>query len=264
MSIVPLFFSLRVLDVVDILLVALILFQIYLLIRGTGAISILFGILSVYIVYWLVGFFEMKLLSAILSQFVSLGVIALIIVFQPEIRKYLLMLGNKNFIKRGSENLFSKFLKAEEATKLDIFPIVIACTRMSNSNTGAIIVLTKQNELQQVIETGQVINATISSQLLETIFFKNTPMHDGAVIISNNKVVASKCVLPVSENKEIPSTMGLRHKAAAGVTEQSDALAIVVSEQTGKIALFKQGKIHPNLKPEGLKAMLIKEFWEKE
>ncbi len=259
-----LFFSLRLLDVIDILLVALILFQIFLLIRGTGAISILIGILSVYIVYWMVGFFEMKLLSAILSQFVSLGVIALIIVFQPELRRYLLMLGNKSFIKRGSENLFSKILKNEEAAKLDIFQIVLACTRMSNSNTGVLMVLTKENDLRQVVETGQEINASISSQLLETIFFKNTPMHDGAVIISNNKVVAAKCVLPVSENQEIPSTMGLRHRAATGVTEQSDAIAIVVSEQTGKIATFKQGKIRTNVKPEDLKSMLIKEFWEKE
>jgi len=261
---IMLFFPLRILDIVDILLVALILFQIYLLIRGTGAISILIGILSVYLLWWLVRFFEMELLTAILTQFISVGVIALIIVFQPEIRKYLLMIGNKSLIKRGSENIFNKLMKSEESVKLDVFPIVIACTRMSNSSTGALIVLTKQNELEQVVETGQLINATISSQLLETIFFKNTPMHDGAVIISNNNVVAAKCVLPVSENKEIPSTMGLRHRAATGITEQSDAVAIVVSEQTGKIATFKQGKIQTNVKPEDLKSMLIKEFWEKE
>lgn len=264
MQVIPLLFQVRILDVIDIVLVALILFQIYLLIRGTGAISILIGILSVYILWWLVRLFEMALLTAILTQFISVGVIALIIVFQPEIRKYLLMIGNRSFIKKGSQNFFNKLLKAEEPPKLDVFPIVIACTRMSNSNTGALIVLTKQSELEQVVETGQTINATISSQLLETIFFKNTPMHDGAVIISNNKVVAAKCVLPVSENKEIPSTMGLRHRAATGVTEQSDAIAIVVSEQTGKIATFKQGKIQTNVRPENLKTMLIKEFWEKE
>lgn len=257
---VQLFLQVRFLDIVDVLLVALLLYQLYVLIRGTGAMHIFLGILSVYLLWWLVRTFEMDLLSAILDQFVSVGVLALIIVFQPEIRKFLLYLGTRSIFNKGSKNLLKKFWHIQQDDKLNFLPIVNACEKFSESRTGALIVLTRQNELEYFLETGQHIDALISEQVLESIFFKNSPLHDGAVIISRNRVVAARCVLPVSDKESFPATLGLRHRAAAGITEQSDAVAIVVSEQTGRISVAVQGDIKRNIKPLQLKEILTREF----
>lgn len=257
---ITLFLQIRLLDIVDILLVALLLYQLYVLIRGTGAIHIFIGILSIYLLWWLVRLFEMDLLSAILGQFVSVGVLALIIVFQPEIRKFLLLLGTRSILNKGSKNILNKIWNFQEKEPLNVSAIVNACERFSENRTGALIVLTVKNELDYIRETGQVVNATISEQLLETIFFKNSPLHDGAVIITNNQIRAARCVLPVSENTSFPANLGLRHRAAAGITEQSDAIVVVVSEQTGRISLAREGEIKRNIKPVQLKEALARQF----
>lgn len=257
---IPAFLQIRLLDVIDIILVAVLLYQLYTLIRGTGALNIFLGILSIYLIWWLVRLFEMELLTAILGQFISVGVLALIIVFQPEIRKFLLLVGTRSFINKPSRKFFNKLWQFEDTIILNIAPIVNTCQRFSDSRTGALMVITKENELAFFADTGELVDARISEHLLENIFFKNSPLHDGAVIITNNRIKAARCVLPVSENPSFPTSLGLRHRAATGITEQSDAIAIVVSEQTGKISVAKGGEIRRNLKPVQLKEFLVREF----
>lgn len=256
----PGFIQIRFLDVIDVLLVALLLYQFYTLIRGTGALNIFLGILSIYLVWWLVRLFEMEVLAAILGQFISVGVLALIVVFQPEIRRFLLLVGARGIINKNSRNFLRKLWHMDQGPSLNISPIVNACERFSESKTGALMVITKSNMLEFYVETGQELDAKISEQLLENIFFKNSPLHDGGIIISNNRIKAARCVLPVSENPFFPTTLGLRHRAAAGITEQSDAIALVVSEQTGRISWCKEGQIRRNIKPVQLKEFLAREF----
>lgn len=257
---IPLFIRIRLLDVVDILLVAFLLYYIYKIIRGTGALNIFLGIISVYIFWWLVRTFEMELLTEILGQFISVGVLALIVVFQPEIRKFLLILGTRSFLNRRSRRFFGKFWQMNDGKSLSINDIVNACEGFSQSKTGALIVLTRENNLDIFLETGEELDAKISRQLLENIFFKNSPLHDGAVIITQNRIRAARCVLPVSDSTYFPAYLGLRHRAAVGVTEQSDAVAIVVSEQTGRISWVKNGILKRNIKPVELKEILAREF----
>ena len=254
------FIQLRLLDIVDILLVAILIYYLYKLIRGTGALNIFLGIISIYIFWWLVRIFEMELLTEILGQFISVGVLALIVVFQPEIRKFLLILGTRSFLSQKSRRFFGRFWHFEQNTRLAINDIVNACEELSSSKTGALIVLTMENNLDIFQETGEIIDARVSRQLLENIFFKNSPLHDGAVIITQNRIKSARCVLPVSESTHFPAYLGLRHRAAVGVSEQSDALAIVVSEQTGRISWVKNGQLKRNIKPVELKEILVKEF----
>jgi diadenylate cyclase len=255
-----LFIQIRLLDVIDVLLVAVLLYQLYTLIKGTGAINIFLGLLSLYLLWWLVRIFEMDMLSAILGQFISVGVLALIVVFQPEIRKFLILLGTRSFMNRGSKKFVNMLWNYQQEETLNISAIVNACEYFSENRTGALIVITIQNELDNFVDTGQRIDAVISEQLLETIFYKNSPLHDGAVIISGNKIVAARCVLPVSDKKSFPATLGLRHRAAAGITEQSDAIALIVSEQSGRISWAREGKINRNVRPVQVKEMLAREF----
>jgi diadenylate cyclase len=261
---IPAFIQIRFLDVLDILFVAILFYQLYLLIRGTGAMNIFLGILSIYLLWWLVRIFEMELLTAILGQFISVGVLALIIVFQPEIRKFLLLLGKRSFTKWGSGEMFKGFWTMDQNTDLNIVPIVNALESFAEQKTGALIVITGKDELESFLETGQKLEAQISEQLLGSIFFKNSPLHDGAVIISGNRIKAARCVLPVSEVKRFPVSLGLRHRAALGVSEQTDAIALIVSEQTGNISWCKAGEIKRNIKPLQLKELLAKEFLSEE
>ena len=254
------FITIRWLDVIDVLLVALLLYQLYNLIKGTGTINIFLGIIAIYLVWMLVKAFEMELLSEILGQFISVGMIALIIVFQQEIRHFLLVLGSPNFLKKGSKSFLNIKWQLNQTEKLDIEPIISACESMASSKTGALIVIARNNELKSFVETGEQINADISKQLLENIFFKNSPLHDGAVIISENRIKAARCLLPVSEKTDIPSFVGLRHRAAAGVTEDSDALSIIVSEQRGEISIAENGSLTINIKIQRLREILKSEF----
>ena len=250
----------RIIDVIDICFVAFLFYYLYKLLKGTNAVSIFIGFLLIFFSWKVVTFLEMKLLSEIIGQFISVGVIALVVIFQTEIRQFLLRLGSHSLKKGYLNRLFAK--TKSEKIKLDITPIVQACGHMSQTLTGALIVICKSNPLTNIIQTGEVFNSQISSQLLETIFFKNTPLHDGALIIAEGEIKAARCILPVSNNQGIPVSMGLRHRSAIGITEQTDAISIIVSEQTGKISVAKQGKVTQGLTLTELQQYLNEEFNE--
>lgn len=252
--------SIRLLDIIDVFLVALLLYELYNLVKGTAAINILIGIMAVFVGWRLVKALEMELLTEILGAFISVGFIALIVVFQPEIRKFLLFVGSPVLNrKKHTRFLFWRMRLSEEAF-LDIDPLVQACLKLGTSKTGALIVIALRNELSEYIETGLMIDARISDQLIENVFYKNNPLHDGAVVITNNRITAARCILPVSKNTEIPISLGLRHRAAIGLTERTDAVCIVVSEQTGQISHCKDGILNNNILPAELKNLLEEEF----
>ena len=201
----------------------------------------------------------MELLSEILGQFIGVGVLAVIIVFQQELRKFLLMIGNTKFFSKEGIMKF-KWVTEENTVEVNVNAIVDACKQMASNMTGAIIIITKENSLSSYIDTGELIQAKTSNSLLQNIFFKNSPMHDGAVIITGDKVMAARCVLPVIENDAFPSHLGMRHRAAAGITENTDCLAIIVSEERGKISISKKGELEIDLSSEQLKEKLQEEL----
>jgi len=253
------FFSVRLLDVLDILVVAFLLYKIYELLKGGVAMNIFLGIVSIYLLWWLcVKVLEMQLLGALLGQFVGVGVIALIIVFQQEVRRFLILLGTNSVIGRSriARGLFKWNIQVQKAAATNIVPLVKACTNMSKNRTGAIIVIGRGTDLKFYASTGDLMDAEVSKRLIESIFFKNSPMHDGAIIISGNKIRAARCVLPVTENQDLPAQYGMRHRAALGISEQTDAIAIIVSEETGQISVADDGRIHANLTPEELERLL--------
>lgn len=261
---IPLFLHVRILDVIDVLLVALLLFSLYQLLKGTAAVNIFLGILAIFGIWRLVKTLQMDLLSDLLGAFTSVGFIAFIVVFQPEIRKFLLAIGSPGFINRNRfRNFFSK-MHLENSHLADIDPVVQACHRMSHSLTGALIVISRKSDLSEYKETGLALDALISDQLIESIFFKNNPLHDGAVIISENKLTTARCVLPVSGKTGLPPELGLRHRAAIGITEKNDSIAIIVSEQTGRISYCRNGELSLDVKASGLKTMLTEDFSERE
>lgn len=237
------FIELRLFDIIDILLVASLLYGLYYLLRGTVAINIFLGIVAVFMIWKLVTALQMELLGDILGAFISVGFIALIIIFQPEIRQFLLALGTTGFIKRFQQRIQLPFFRSSSEQQTNLDAIAKTCVSMAKKNTGALIVITRQNGLYQASQTGVLIDAEISEALIENIFFKNTPLHDGAMIISQNRIKAAGCILPVTKKLDLPDRPGLRHRAALGITEQSDALAVVVSEETGKISITSFGRI---------------------
>lgn len=245
-------FTFRIVDFVDILLFAILLFEIYNLVKGTAAIRIFIGIIAVYLIWKVVQALQMQLLTEILGQFISVGVIALIVVFQPEIRQFLLLLGNTKIIRNQSRRFLFWRFKVNNPVNLSIDQIVLACQRMAETRTGALIVITQQNELAPYLATGQPVEANVSQALLETIFFKNSPLHDGAVVITGEKIKAARCILPVSSRETIPAYCGLRHRAAVGITERSDSVAIVVSEEKGTISYVHEGQLHLRVTPSEL------------
>jgi uncharacterized protein (TIGR00159 family) len=231
-----------VLDVIDIVMVALLLYYVYKLIRGTVAINIFIGIVIFYLFFLLVDTLEMRMLSKILGGFMSVGIIALIVVFQPEIRKFLLMIGSTNFGKKSAILGRFQFLTSSvRKNNTNANDIVKAATKMASTKTGAIMILERNNNLDFLVETGDQMNIEVTQPILESIFFKNSPLHDGAIIISNNIIKATRIILPVSNQKDIPAHFGLRHRAAIGITEKTDALAIVVSEESGQISYINNG-----------------------
>lgn len=243
------FITIRFLDLIDILLVAFLLYELYLLIRGTAAFSIIMGLFIFYMVWIVVKSLNMELMSSLLGQLVGIGALALVIVFQPEIRKIFLLLGTRYNLNRtfAIENIFSK--EKNEDSDRKIKEIVMACETMSRSYTGALIVLVNKSELKEFVETGEKIDAPVSEALLQTIFFKNSPLHDGAVIIQDGKILAARCVLPVSSKELSNPQLGLRHRAAMGISQATDAQVIIVSEETGKLAYAYNGKIHEDVNP---------------
>ena len=231
-----------IVDIIDVFLVALLLYYIYRLIKGTVAINIFIGIIIIYGAWRLTDFLNMELLTGIFGGFMKVGIIALIVVFQPEIRKFLLMVGSTNFGRRRKFLQQIKFLKTETNDSTDVDAIISACNKMSMSKTGALIVFERNNNLDFLSESGDEMNIKVTQPIIESIFFKNSPLHDGAIIVSNNIVKATRVILPVNNEKNIPKRFGLRHRAAIGITEKTDALALVVSEETGHVSYFKDGE----------------------
>ncbi|HEY9113066.1 MAG TPA: diadenylate cyclase CdaA [Bacteroidales bacterium] len=252
------FVDIHLVDLIDILLVAVLLFTLYKLLKGTVAINISLGLASLFILWKVVNAMQMELLSQILGAFISVGLVALIIIFQPEIRQFLLTLGTTRFFNRNSRFSFVRSFFAE-TIEFDVDAVVAACKKMSETKEGALIVITRQNELLQYINTGQELNAIISAHLIENIFFKNSPLHDGAMIISHNYIKAAACILPVTKRK-IEGNVGLRHRAAIGITEISDAIAIVVSEETGMISYCLKGELEYDIQPRNLQEKLISDL----
>ena len=252
------FIAFSIKDFIDILLVAFLLYYTYKLMKASGSINVFAGIL-VFILIWLVvsQVLEMRLLGSIFDKLVSVGVLALIILFQDEIRRFLLTLGSH---KRASALV--RFLtgnKKESVEKADIMPIVMACLNMGKQKVGALIVMEKNIPLDDIVRTGDVIDANINQRLIENIFFKNSPLHDGAMVISHKRIKAAGCILPVSHSLDIPKELGLRHRAALGVSQETDAYAIIVSEETGGISVAHRGEFHLRLTAEELERILTKE-----
>jgi diadenylate cyclase len=256
------FITVRWIDVVDILLVAALIYQLYYLVKGTVAINIFIGIMLFYLLWLVVKALNMQLFGSILGKFIDVGFIALLIVFQQELRRFLLFIGTTDIFTKGKfgKGLFDFKWHVSKNQNLDINAIVKACKNMSESKTGAIIILTKNNELKFYANTGDTIDAKVSVRMIESIFYKNSPLHDGAIIISNNIIIAARCVLPVTENADFPAHLGMRHRAAVGITENTDGIAIVVSEQTGEISFSKEGELKHALTPERLREILEKEY----
>ncbi|MCK5400645.1 MAG: diadenylate cyclase [Flavobacteriaceae bacterium] len=214
----------------------------YKLVKGTVAINIFIGIVIVYLIWKLTQALQMQLLSNILGGFISVGMFALIVVFQQEIRKFLLMIGSTNIGHRKKFFKQLKFLKTEAVPEIYTDDIIAACTKMGSTKTGALIVLERNNNLDFLVITGDEMNIKVTQPIIESIFFKNSPLHDGAIIIANNIIKATRVILPVNNEKIIPERFGLRHRAAIGITEKTDALALVVSEETGQISYVKDGE----------------------
>jgi uncharacterized protein (TIGR00159 family) len=256
------FLGVRLLDILDILIVAFLLFKVYQLLKNSAAMNIFIGIIAIYLLWWMfVKILKMELLGALLGQFMSVGVLALIIVFQQEVRRFLLIIGSNSFT--GKDSITNKILpwnwSAKKQKSINVTPIVKACSSMSKNKTGAIIVITRSTDMNFYESTGDIMDAEVSKRLLESIFFKNSPLHDGAVIIENDKIKAARCVLPVTDNTELPAHYGMRHRAAIGITEQTDAISVIVSEETGNISVAIDGKIQANISPDELERILTKE-----
>ncbi|MFH1005710.1 MAG: diadenylate cyclase CdaA [Bacteroidota bacterium] len=254
------FLSFGWLDIIDIFLVAILLYQLYRLVNGTVAMNIFLGIVAIYFIWKIVESLNMEVLSEILRKFIDVGIIALLIVFQPELRKFLLLIGTPDFLDKFSfgKKLFKQ--KRKHLYSSDLQSILQSCKNMSELKIGALIILAADSDLNFYIKTGEAMDAKISSKTLESIFYKNSPLHDGAVIISNNKICAARCVLPLTEQKDFPSHLGMRHRAAVGITEISDVLAIIISEQTGEISFAKKGYVENGISIEQLKMRIEKEM----
>jgi len=257
---VNLMFSISIKDVIDVLLVAFFLYETFLLMRKSGTTAIFLGVLSFIAVWILVSqVFQLRLMGAILDKFVSVGFILLVIVFQKEIREFLQDLGSnkglgfvKNLLKHKNKNGIDENISF-------IMPIVLAAMDLAKRKDGALIVIQQKMPLDRFVETGEIINANISSRLIENIFFKNSPLHDGAMIIGGKKIKAAACILPVSQNPDIPKTLGLRHRSALGMSQETDAKVIIVSEENGKISLACRGELFLNISAEELQNRLVAE-----
>lgn len=234
--------DLRILDILDIVFVAILLYYVYKLVRGTAAVNIFIGIVVIYLVWLLTQLLQMELLSSVLGEFVGVGVFALIVVFQQEIRKFLLMIGSTNFTQKGRFFRSFKFSRDELDSKIDVDAIIDACETMGKTYTGALMVIQKNNKLDFVKNTGDKMKIELNQPIIESVFFKNSPLHDGAMVIEENKITATRVILPVSNDRSIPLRFGLRHRAAVGITEKTDALALVVSEETGQTSYIRDGQ----------------------
>ncbi len=253
-------FEFGIKDIVDIVLVALMLYYIYRLMKESRSLNVFIGII-VFVIVWLcvTQILEMRLLGAIMDKLVSVGVIGLIVLFQEEIRKFLYSLGAHRRFK-AITRIFGGKKQDKAADKRTIMPIVMACMDMSRAKVGALIIIERGIRLDDIADTGELIDANVNQRLIENIFFKNSPLHDGAMIITDKRIRAAGCILPVSHNHDIPKELGLRHRAALGMSQASDAIAIVVSEETGGISVAIRGNFRLRLSAEALESILTKEM----
>ena len=240
-------------DAADVLLVTVLFYQLYKLLRGTVALNVALGLLSIYLVYLVVKATGMELLTKILGQFMSVGVLASIILFQQEIRRFLLNVGKATALERVRS---WRWNRPAEAAPLAVAPFVEAAKSLSAKYTGALICFAQASDLTSYAESGDRLNAEVSKRLLLSIFNKTSPLHDGAVIVSGGRLQAARCILPVSENPDVPAALGLRHRAAIGLSEITDAIVLVVSEETGAMSLVRHGVVHRNLPTPELRARL--------
>lgn len=246
------FIHIGIVDIIDIFLVAMMLYYLYRVTRGTNAFSIILGVAMLYLMYVVVRALNMELLSGILGQFIGVGIIAVVVIFQPEIRRFLQMLGLQQ--NKRISRLFSGENNEDD---LDVDSLVKACVDMSETKTGALIVLQQTSDLSLMAEGGIAVDAKMSPSLLENLFFKNSPLHDGAIIINRNRVVAARCILP-STQSQVPKSYGTRHRAALGMSEVSDAIILVVSEETGALSIAQGGVIQRNIEPDKFKSVLVR------
>ena len=249
-------------DIIDIVLVALMLYYCYRLMKESRSLNVFIGIM-VFIVTWLFvsQILEMRLLGSIMDKLVSVGVLVIIIIFQDEIRKFLYNLGAHQRV-RSLVKVFKNDDKSSERStdKETIIPIVMACMNMARRKVGALIVIERNIPLDDIVATGDVIDAAINQRLIENIFFKNSPLHDGAMVIARKRIKAAGCILPVSHNVDIPKELGLRHRAAMGISQESEAIAVVCSEETGRISVAVKGNFQLRLSAEELESILTKEM----
>lgn len=260
---INMFFEFGIKDFIDIFLVAILLYYIYRLMRDSRSANVFNGIM-VFIVIWLLTsqVLEMRLLGSIMDKLVSVGVIALIVMFQDDIRKVLYNLGAHQRVRALVKLFSSSKLKDKEMrdVKEAIMPVVMASMNMSRGKVGALIVIERNSLLDDIVATGDTIDANINQRLIENIFFKNSPLHDGAMVISKKRIKAAGCILPVSHDLSIPKELGLRHRAAMGISQETDALAVVVSEETGGISVAVRGQFRLRLSAEELEGILTKEL----
>ena len=251
--------DIRAIDVIDVVIVAMLVYWVYRMVKGTNVMLIFWALVIMLVAWRVADMLGMRLLGAILSAVTSVGLVALIVIFQPEIRKFLLFIGTKTQLDQSwwkrlrfwRNNMQQKNTVGYEA-------YVNACMHMSQSKTGALIVFRRHNEVEELVETGEHIDAPASSALIETIFFKNSPLHDGAMIVRGNSILAARCILPVTSRLDIDPNLGLRHRSAIGVTEQLDVLSVIVSEETGAISYAIGGVIHHDVTPVELRQALEK------
>ena len=255
------FFEFGIKDIVDIVLVALMLFYIYRLMKESRSLNVFMGIL-IFVMLWLVvsQVLEMKLLGSIMDKLVSVGVIALIILFQEDIRKFLYNLGAHQRVQTLRRLFANNDKRDYEQLKQTIMPIVMSCLNMSKKKIGALIVIQRATPLDDIVATGERLDASINQRLIENIFFKNSPLHDGAMVIAHERIRAAGCILPVSHDLHIPKELGLRHRAALGITHESDCIAIVVSEETGGISIAIRNEFQLRLTAEKLESILTQEL----
>lgn len=253
------FLHFTIVDLLDILMVALLIFVVFRFIKGRYAVNIFIAIIIVLLIQIIASSIGMKMVSSVLGTVIDIGAISLIIIFQPELRRFLGSLGHKAGSTLEHSTLLRKVFAIQKGSSVDastLTEIAEACREMSEQKVGALIVILGREPLEDIIASGKVINATVTRELIQNIFFKNSPLHDGAIIVGNNRIIAARCTLPISDRSDLPSRFGMRHKAAVGLSEQSDADIIVVSEQTGKISFVKDGVVSPISNINNLKLKL--------
>lgn len=255
------FFEFGIKDAVDILLVALMLYYIYRLMKESRSLNVFMGIM-LFVLMWIFvsQVLEMRLFGSIMNKLVSVGVIGLIVLFKDEIRKFLYQLGEHRRVRNFLKLFGPKKDNAQREDKATIMPIVWSCMDMAKGKVGALIVIERGTPLDDIVQTGEKIDAAVNKLLIENIFFKNSPLHDGAMVISKKRIKAAGCILPVSHSMDIPKELGLRHRAAMGISQDSDAIAVVVSEETGRISVAIKGRFHLRLTAEELESLLSTEM----